>query len=357
MKATVYTKVGNRGWYPAYFEIETDQVEVNPADLTLTVTETHAKTQKNLSITAVSYADGKLRLVPESFSYDHDFELTGTASAEGISFSKADMAEVAVEGLNQFRAINENGVVYRLYSPKADGPRPLLLYLHGGGEGGTDNRKQMTGTLGAIKLAERYPDLFVLAPQAPAPDNGSPFPFANPGMQTFTGLVDRKGHGWHREYLAAVCDVIRKMIAEQKVDPKRIYVTGLSMGGGGTLRMLSVGKGLFAAAAPICPTMTPETYNILRSVTDLKVWVSTAYVDHTIYRHKYIVDAIMEMKDAGNKNAHLTLFSPEDLAKYGLSIDPELPLDRKFAENHASWILVYNGEYGIMDWLVSQHKE
>ena len=58
------------------------------------------------------------------------------------------------------------------------------------------------------------------------------------------------------------------------------------MGGGGTLRALSVGSGLFAAAVPICPTMTPETFNILKSLVDTKIWVAAAYVDHTIYRHK-----------------------------------------------------------------------
>ena len=53
------------------------------------------------------------------------------------------------------------------------------------------------------------------------------------------------------------------MIADGKVNPKRVYVTGLSMGGAGNLRALSVGSDLFGAAVPICPTMTPETYGIL----------------------------------------------------------------------------------------------
>lgn len=129
------------------------------------------------------------------------------------------------------------------------------------------------------------------------------------------------------------------------------------MGGGGTLRALSVGSGLFAAAAPICPTMTPETYGILCGLVDTKLWISTAYVDHTIYRHKYIVDGILKLRDMGNKHAKLTLYSPEELEKYGLSTDPDMSLERKFGSNHASWILTYNNEYGIMDWLMSQTKD
>ena len=62
------------------------------------------------------------------------------------------------------------------------------------------------------------------------------------------------------------------------------------MGGAGTIRAMNVGAGLFAAAVPVCPSMTPETFNILKGLTKAKLWIATAYVDHTIYRHKYIVD-------------------------------------------------------------------
>jgi predicted peptidase len=215
----------------------------------------------------------------------------------------------------------------------------------------------MTGTLGALKLAEMYPELYVMAPQAPGsisemlPDPTVVF------KNTFYTTSILPGFGWHREYLSKVCDLIRKMITDGKVDPDKVFVTGLSMGGCGTIRALSVAGDLFAAAAPICPSMMPDTYNILSSLTDTKLWVSTAYVDHTVFRHKYIVDAIMKLKlkDAGNKNAHLTLYAPEDFEKYGFA-DPELPILEKLSENHNAWVLTYNNEYGIMDWLVSQHK-
>ena len=47
-------------------------------------------------------------------------------------------------------------------------PRPLVLFLHGGGECGEDNLIQLTGTLGALRLAEKWPEMYVMAPQAPA---------------------------------------------------------------------------------------------------------------------------------------------------------------------------------------------
>ena len=46
-----------------------------------------------------------------------------------------------------------------------------------------------------------------------------------------------------------------------EVDGRRVYVTGMSMGGAGTIRAMSVGAGLFAACVPVCPSMTPETWS------------------------------------------------------------------------------------------------
>ena len=77
--------------------------------------------------------------------------------------------------------------------------------------------------------------MYVMAPR--------PLPGKTPltaSGQTFAGSVQDPDTGWNRSYLAAVCDRIRELIAAGQVDAKRIYVTGMSKGGGGTLRMLSV---------------------------------------------------------------------------------------------------------------------
>ena len=350
MQVTVYAKVENIGWVPQYFDLVGGPENASPANFTLTVDQRGQKSEK--SITAVEPIPGGIRVVPEEFSYNQEFTLTGSGAAEGISLTKKDVSNVEVEGMDKFAPLEENGTHYRLYSPKAGGPRPLILFLHGGGESGSDNFMQMVGTVGAIRLAELYPEMYVMAPQAPA----GKLPIGLPSAQTFAGSVQDPDSGWNRSYLAGVCDLIRKMIAEGQVDASRVYVTGMSMGGGGTLRALSVGSGLFAAAVPICPTMTPETFNILKSLVDTKIWVAAAYVDHTIYRHKYIVDGILAIKDAGNPDAHLTIFSPEELAEYGMGVDPQMSLVQRFSENHGCWSLVYSGEKGILDWMVTQHQ-
>ena len=264
--------------------------------------------------------------------------------------------KLVVDGEDNFEKKKCGNVFYRLYSPKATAARPLILFLHGGGECGTDNCRQLYGTLGAIHLAKMYPDMYVMAPQAPFGMLKPGAPMPNMTKKTFANSDVPDLAGWTRPVLGMVCDEIREMIKEGKVDASRVYVTGLSMGGAGALRALSVGADLFAAGAPICPTMTPETFNILKGLVNTKLWISTAYVDHTIYRHKYIVDGIMALRDAGNNDAHLTLYSPEELEAYGIATDPDMPLQAKFGANHASWILTYHNEHGIMSWLTEQVK-
>ena len=350
MKVTAYTRTGNFGWEAYAFAVDTKIADAS--ELTLTYQQPRQE-EKTAAIKSASFDGEVTRIEVEPFLYNRtEFTVKGG----GISFSRADLADTVIDGLDAFEPRKDNGVIYRLYTPKAKGPRPMVLFLHGGGECGDDNLLQMVGTVGAIKLAEDYPDMYVMAPQAP----GGMIDFSKglvPNMNAPFALTDQKGErGWHRKYLSAICDIIREMIDDGKVNPDRIYVTGMSMGGAGTLRMLSVGSGLFAAAAPICPSMTPETFGILCSLTETKIWVSCAYVDHTIYRHKYIVDGILALRDAGNPDARLTIYSPEELAAYGIATDPDMPLREKFSANHACWILTYNNEHHIMDWLMSQTK-
>ncbi|MBQ8994205.1 MAG: prolyl oligopeptidase family serine peptidase [Oscillospiraceae bacterium] len=268
---------------------------------------------------------------------------------------------------DKFAKLQEGRVMYRLYTPEnASSPRPMILFLHGGGNGGyeegpgaRDNEKQLMADYGPVNFAEDYPDLYVMAPMCVEEHIDYSKANLNPRFETSNFSKDPR-YGWSRYYLGLVCDIIRRMVKEGKVDPKRIYVTGMSMGGAGTVRMMSVGSDLFAAAVPVCSTMTPETFDILKSIRR-PIWVTSAYIDHSLYRHKYLVDAVMNMRDNGNDNAHLTLFSPEELEKYDISITPSLKKAANygdlFHQNHWSWVPTYKDEYGIMSWLLNQTKE
>lgn len=305
----------------------------------------------------IKLEDGVLSIEVVPFSTRQPY----TLDVGGKVYTDEDFKDVKTRTMDEFEPFAEDDVLYRLYTPKMGGKRPMILFLHGGGNGGPkesrDNIKQLKADYGPVNFAEHYPDCYVMAPQCI--ENRFAFP-PRVGIRRQSFMDDGSGlateTSWNRIYLAKVCNIIRRMVEEGKVDEKRIYVTGLSMGGAGTIRAMSVGAGLFTACAPVCPTMMKETYDILRTIK-APVWVSTAYVDHTIYRHKYITDAIMQLQNEGNKNAHLTLYSPEELAEYDIAITEDLTHEQRFGENHQSWVLTYHDEKGIMSWLLNQVKE
>lgn len=135
------------------------------------------------------------------------------------------------------RSLTVAGTVYRyqvyvpaeFYSQKAK-KWPVILFLHGAGERGSDGLAHTQVGLPANirQHVERWPAVVVM-PQCPAESY-----WTEPAMQTMA--------------LAALAE-------EQKnynPDPARVYLTGLSMGGYGSWLMASQHPELFAAVAPIC---------------------------------------------------------------------------------------------------------
>ncbi|HBI71611.1 MAG TPA: hypothetical protein DDY59_00280, partial [Lachnospiraceae bacterium] len=262
-KIVAFTHIGDYGQAVDSIKFISDN-EFNVSEAALTIEGHYCDlSRKALSkgILAVEKAADGVEVTVDPFLYRYDFKISGKLGREEITVTKKEINELVVKGLDTFTAKNENGVIYRIYEPEAITARPLVLFLHGGGECGEDNFIQMTGTLGALRLAEKWPEMYVMAPQAPAGSLTMQENFevmkkrSNPfrveiGMTPFALKGER---GWNRDYLGKVCDIIRKMIAEGKVDPKRVYVIGMSMGGGGTINAVSVAPDLFTAAAPICP--------------------------------------------------------------------------------------------------------
>lgn len=316
-------------------------------------------------IISVEQTEDSIIVEVDPFLYRYDFRIIGTIGEEKIAVTKSDISELIVKDMDSFADKNVNGVKYRLYEPEAITARPLVLFLHGGGECGEDNILQLTGTIGALKLAERWPEMYIMAPQAPAgtltmqenfeimKKRGNPFR-VEMGMTPFALKGER---GWNRDYLGKVCDIIRGMIAEGKVDAGRVYVIGLSMGGGGTINAVSVAPDLFAAAAPICPSMNGESYAQLLHWPRVPVWISTAYMDHQHSRHAYILNACNKLWAEGRTDVKYTMYLPEELEEYGIGSTAGINDKELDAENHNSWILTLHNEKGILDWMISHVKE
>jgi predicted peptidase len=361
-KIIAHTYIGDFGQMVESVKIEGLAEIINPEDIVLKECYVDCCTSiLGEGALSVEKSDGGTRITFDPFLFRADFSI----EAAGVTINKDTIDEVTVKNEELFGKYTENDVVYRMYAPKAHSPRPLILFLHGGGESGTDNLLQLTGTLGAIKLAERFPDMFILAPQAPdygmsmqemfdkMKQHGDPFRVSI-GAETDISIGDR---GWNRDYLGRVCDLIRKLIEEDKVDAERVYVIGMSMGGAGTITTVSVAPDLFAAAVPICPSMNADSYPMLANWPSVPVYIASAYIDHQANRHAYILRACSKLWAQERKDVNFTLFTTEELEKYNIVASQNLTEAQIRGANHNSWVLVLHNEYGILSWMISHRKK
>jgi predicted peptidase len=138
---------------------------------------------------------------------------------------------------------------YRLYVPRdylQSKPYPLLLVMHGSGERGNDNRKQLANGVLAFcepRLQRRHA-AFVFYPQCP---EGARWV---DGTST-GGTYDLTQVPLSRP-LSAALELFAALEKEFSIDPRRRLVTGLSLGGYGTWDAILRYPERFAGAMPIC---------------------------------------------------------------------------------------------------------
>jgi predicted peptidase len=177
--------------------------------------------------------------------------LNGSIAVLGL-FVMMSTHSSAADNRDRFEArMFESGgykLPYRLLKPRdydAKQKYPLVVFLHGAGERGDDNQKQLVhgmNDFASDEVMAKYP-AFVLAPQCPEGE--------------YWGGIDRLAKApTPPDKLAPALDATLKAVAtlqqEFSIDDKRIYITGLSMGGYGNFSALANRPELFAAAAPIC---------------------------------------------------------------------------------------------------------
>jgi predicted peptidase len=143
---------------------------------------------------------------------------------------------------------------YRILYPKGydkSKKYPLVLLLHGGGERGNDNEKQLTHGAALFLTDEnrtKFPAI-VIVPQCPTDSY-----WGNVNLDRSTSPITL-GFDYTRAItppLKNAIGLVQKISKEEAVDSKRIYITGLSMGGMGTFEAVYRYPKLFAAAIPIC---------------------------------------------------------------------------------------------------------
>ena len=197
---------------------------------------------------------------------------------------------------------------YLLFLPEGYGKEqkrwPLMLFLHGAGERGDDlNKVKVHGPPKIVQKRKDFP-FIVVSPQCPEDD-------------------------WWTKKTEVLINLLDDIVARYDVDPDRIYLTGLSMGGYGSWALASDYPDRFAAVVPICGGGNRIMSIMLK---DMPIWAFHGAKDSVVpvEESKDLVEAI----NARGGNAKLTIY-------------PEA--------NHDSWTETYNNQE-LYDWLLEHHR-
>jgi predicted peptidase len=215
---------------------------------------------------------------------------------------------------------------YRLLKPDNYDPKqsyPLVVFLHGAGERGTDNDKQLVHGVGDFASAEnrqKYP-CFLIAPQCP---NESKWCEVDWGALSHTMPKEPS------EPARLTLELIAAMQKDFSIDAKRIYLTGLSMGGYGTWDLLARRPDLFAAGVPICGGGDEAT---AATIAKIPIWAFHGDKDTAV-------------KVVRSRNMIEALKKADGVPKY-----TEYP-----GVGHNSWSKAYS-DPEMMKWLFAQKRD
>ncbi len=232
------------------------------------------------------------------------------------------------EMLKPYVYTNEFGETfpYRMSAPQfpaADRRYPLILFLHGSGECGTDNLKQIKVGLPALlkSLLKRTEQVIVLAPQCQ---------IGNWWVRRLARQPDYAAAKEAMPSLEVALELCRHVAAQGLADTNRLYITGLSLGGFGTWDAIQRDPGMFAAAVPICGGGDIRRVDVIR---DMPVWVfhGTADKNVSVDCSRRMVEAL---KQVGSRSVLYTEYE---------------------GAAHNVWDRTY-GDPKLIDWMLQQIK-
>tara|TARA_R110002050_G_scaffold300830_1_gene473849 strand:+ start:19769 stop:20560 length:792 start_codon:yes stop_codon:yes gene_type:complete len=227
---------------------------------------------------------------------------------------------------------NNDTLQYRLLLPKyfsKEKKYPIVLFLHGAGERGSDNQKQLTHG-SKLFLNETVRDSFpaiVVFPQCPKEDY-----WANVDVDrsSYPLSITFSSEKAPTTSLNLVMDLIDEMAQRSYVKTSQIYVGGLSMGGMGTFEILYRKPNLFAAAIAICGGGNPDTATVFAKKVPMSIFHGAK---DDVVEPKFSIDMVSAILDAGGK--------------------PNFKLYAK--DNHNSWDSTF-AEPELLPWLFSNIK-
>ncbi len=250
---------------------------------------------------------------------------------------------------------------YATFTPKVKKDKaPLIIWLHGGGEGGTDPTVPLLGNKAANYAAEGIQSIFegayVLSPQCPG---------AWMHNTQGVGTQGKDNDIYNEGLMALIKDYVK---ANPGIDPNRIYVGGCSNGGYMALKLIFLYPDYFAAGYISALAYKSEYIpdSDIQKIKNVPIWFVHSKDDKTTVPDITVVPVFDRLRKAGAKNVHFTYYDQvNDITNfYG---------GKGFQYNgHWSWVYLHenlprtdldgspvrvNGKpVSIMEWLAAQKK-
>ena len=221
---------------------------------------------------------------------------------------------------------------YEPWSLKGDGvANPLVIWLHGGGEGGVDVSITLLGNEVVSLIRPQIQSHFTTEGGA-----GGAYVLSVQCPTMWMGTSKGFGHG---DYPSLYADVLKSCIDEfvdqhPDVDRNRIYVGGCSNGGYMTMHMLIRNPRYFAAAFPTCEAYMDQyiSDSEIKALAEENIWFVQSYDDTTVDAKTHCIPTFQRMVKAGAKNVWMSMFETVE------GIDN--PGQKLFG--HFSWCYLFN---------------
>ena len=221
---------------------------------------------------------------------------------------------------------------YEPWSLKGDGvANPLVIWLHGGGEGGIDVSITLLGNEVVSLIRPEIQSHFTT-------EGGEKGAYVLSVQCPTMWMGTSKGFG-HGEYPSLYADVLKSCIdsfvdQHPDVDRNRIYLGGCSNGGYMTVHMLIRNPRYFAAAYPTCQAYLDKYISDteIQALAEENIWFVQSFDDTTVAAATHCIPTFQRLVKAGAKNVWMSMFE----SVVGMD-DPGMPI-----MGHFAWCYVFN---------------